>query len=162
MTAIDQQRRGKGGYELLVRVDSDPRWWSYPDWFPKYHACLARSGAAGRYSDDFAAEVAAHILKLVAASWLVVADETPWRLQRGGKGYIWTFIAGKFIADRFSPSPSGDTPAEVLGCSPGTLLVDQFTGPSRARRRRRSAIVNVTAGWLSRSPLPRIRSALTG
>jgi hypothetical protein len=36
----------------------------------------------------------------------VLADETPERLQDGRKGYIWTFVAERLIAYRFSPDRS--------------------------------------------------------
>jgi transposase len=72
--------------------------------------------------------IAARILALIAASDVVLADETPERLQDGRKGYIWTFVAERLIAYRFSPDRSGQTPSAVLGGTSGTLVVDMYTG----------------------------------
>jgi hypothetical protein len=71
------------------------------------------------------------ILQLVRESHLVLADETPMRVQAEGKtrrGYLWTFRITNLIAYRFSPTRSGDTPAEVLEGTCGYLLVDGYTG----------------------------------
>ncbi len=71
------------------------------------------------------------ILQLVRESHLVLADETPMRVQAEGKtrrGYLWTFRTTNLIAYRFSPTRSGDTPAEVLEGTCGYLLVDGYTG----------------------------------
>ena len=66
---------------------------------------------------------------LIAAAWLVQADETPMLMQRPNrKGYVWTFLTDKLIAYRFSGRRSGDTPADVLGGTHGTLVVDAYTG----------------------------------
>jgi len=73
--------------------------------------------------------IADRILALIASSEVVLADETPERMQRGGKkGYIWTFVAGRFVGYRFSADRSGDTPKHVLGGTSGTLVVDMYTG----------------------------------
>ncbi len=73
--------------------------------------------------------LAKRILAMVAASPIVLADETSERMQSSEKrGYIWTFIAGNYIAYRFSSDRSGDTPKEVLGGTTGTLVVDMYTG----------------------------------
>jgi transposase len=72
--------------------------------------------------------IAARILAMIAASDVVLADETPERMQDGRKGYIWTFVAERLIAYRFSPDRSGQTPSQVLGGTPGTLVVDMYTG----------------------------------
>lgn len=78
---------------------------------------------------ELLAPVAKRILALIAASDIVLADETPERMQKGGKkGYVWTFIAGRFIGYCFSPDRSGDTPQRVLGGTSGTLVVDMYTG----------------------------------
>lgn len=69
------------------------------------------------------------LLELIAAMEIVQADETPLVMQRPNrKGYVWTFLADKLIAYRFSGSRSGDTPAEVLGGTKGALVVDAYTG----------------------------------
>jgi transposase len=72
--------------------------------------------------------LATAILQRVAEQPLVHADETPQPMQSGKRGYMWTFIGGKMIAYRFSPSRSGQTPQQVLGGTDGTLLVDMYTG----------------------------------
>ena len=68
-------------------------------------------------------------MKLVAASDVVLADETPMKMQHPNrKGYVWTFIADDLIVYRFSGSRSGQTPSSVLGDSTGVLVVDMYTG----------------------------------
>ena len=68
-------------------------------------------------------------MKLVAASDVVLADETPMKMQHPNrKGYVWTFIADNLIVYRFSASRSGETPSSVLGDSTGVLVVDMYTG----------------------------------
>lgn len=66
---------------------------------------------------------------------LVLADET--RIQvldkEAGKGktrraWMWVFLAGDLVVYVYSPSRSGETPVKVLGSSPGTLVVDAYTG----------------------------------
>ena len=47
------------------------------------------------------------------------------------RAFMWTFLCDEpapIITYRFSPSRSGDTPAEVLGGSIGALVVDIYTG----------------------------------
>jgi transposase len=75
------------------------------------------------------APLSARLVQLVAASEIVLADETPLKMQHPDKkGYVWTFIADNLIVYRFSPSRSGETPAAVLGDSTGALVVDMYTG----------------------------------
>ena len=81
------------------------------------------------------APIAARILALVAASDVVLADETSMPMQatlrlekKPKRTYLWTFVSGNFVAYRFSPSRSGATPREVLGSTKGTLVVDAYTG----------------------------------
>lgn len=69
----------------------------------------------------------------VALSLIVLADETPLpvldpNLGKTRKGYVWIFLTDDIAYYRFSPTRSGETPGEVLGSSPGTLLVDGYTG----------------------------------
>jgi transposase len=72
------------------------------------------------------------LLQVIAESRIVLADETPLVMQRPNRrGYVWTFIAGKLIAYRFSASRSGKTAAAVLGGTSGTLVVDAYTGYNR-------------------------------
>lgn len=79
--------------------------------------------------------LAARVLALVAASEVVLADETSMPMQKTvrlekkpKRTYLWTFVSGNFVAYRFSPSRSGATPREVLGGTTGTLVVDAYTG----------------------------------
>jgi len=72
------------------------------------------------------------LLRLVAASEIVQADETPILMQQPNRrGYLWTFLAGDLIAYQFSASRSGQTASDVLGGSKGTLVVDAYTGYNR-------------------------------
>jgi transposase len=84
---------------------------------------------------ELLAPIAARILALVAASDVVLADETTMPMhstlraeKKPKRTYLWTFVAGKFVAYRFSPSRSGKTPSSVLGGTTGTLVVDAYTG----------------------------------
>jgi transposase len=75
------------------------------------------------------APLSERLVKLVAASDVVLADETPMKMQHPNrKGYVWTFIADNLIVYRFSGSRSGETPSSVLGDSTGVLVVDMYTG----------------------------------
>jgi len=82
------------------------------------------------------------ILKQVASSDLVLADETPMRQQnQKSKGYFWVFSNEHLSAYVYSSNRSGDTPKEVLGNSQGDLVVDGFTGYNQVTtpdKRRRS------------------------
>ena len=79
--------------------------------------------------------LAKHLLARVAASEIVLADETPIRMQGTAKtAYLWTFLAGKDITYVFSTSRSGDTPTTVLGGTTGTLVVDAYTGYNKVTK----------------------------
>jgi len=68
----------------------------------------------------------------IAQAALVQADETPMKMQEPEqRGYVWTFVAERLIAYRFSASRSGQTPVDVLGGTTGTLVVDAYTGYNR-------------------------------
>ena len=78
---------------------------------------------------ELVAPIAARIVALIAASPIVLADETPLPVQDSRKSpYLWTFVAGDLIGYRFSLTRSGQTPKEVLGGTTGTLVVDMYTG----------------------------------
>lgn len=83
------------------------------------------------------------LVELVAACDVVLADETPMKMQHPDKkGYVWTFIGGKLITYRFSADRSGETPSKVLGDSHGTLVVDMYSGyndVTSAKNRERAA-----------------------
>jgi transposase len=69
------------------------------------------------------------LLQLIAAADVVQADETPLKMQTPNKrGYVWTFLHDELIGYRFSGDRSGQTPQQVLGGTPGTLVVDAYTG----------------------------------
>ena len=72
--------------------------------------------------------LASAILDRIAKAGIVLADETPQRLQSGSRGYMWTFIADNLVGYQFSLSRSGDTPKRILGGTEGTLVVDMYTG----------------------------------
>jgi transposase len=68
-------------------------------------------------------------LRMIAQRSVVLADETPMRMQqRKKRAYLWTFRADKLIAYVFSKSRSGETPRSVLGGTRGVLVVDGYTG----------------------------------
>jgi transposase len=72
------------------------------------------------------------LIRIVAESDIVQADETPMKMLEGNRrGFIWTFLADNLIAYRFAASRSGSTPAEVLGGTKGTLVVDAYSGYNR-------------------------------
>ena len=69
------------------------------------------------------------LLYRVAHEQIVLADETTLKMQeRGKRGYMWTFRAGKLVTYKFAPSRSGATPSTVLGGTTGTLVVDAYSG----------------------------------
>ena len=101
--------------------------------YARHGAPISRSTMIGLFhaAAKLVDPIARHLLAKVAASPLVNADETPLRVQapvQCWRGYLWTFVAGKDIAYKFSPSRSGDTPSKVLGASAGSLVVDGYTG----------------------------------
>ena len=78
---------------------------------------------------ELVAPIADRIVQLIAASEIVLADETPMPVQDDRKKpYIWTFVSGTLVAYRFSMTRSGDTPKAILGGTTGTLVVDMYTG----------------------------------
>ena len=69
------------------------------------------------------------IAELVRESDLVLADETPHRMQSTAKTpYLWTFVADKLVLYRFAADRSGLTPEKVLGDSKGILVADAYSG----------------------------------
>ena len=80
---------------------------------------------------ELLAPIANRLVDEIAAAEVVQADETPLKVQAPKKtrtSYLWTFIAGKNIAYRYSPSRSGETAQKLLGGSKGALVVDAYTG----------------------------------
>lgn len=75
------------------------------------------------------AALSERLLEIIANAGIVQADETPITMQRPNRrGYMWTFLADKLIAYRFSATRAGKTPAAVLGGTSGVLVVDAYTG----------------------------------
>jgi transposase len=69
------------------------------------------------------------LAELVRESDLVLADETPHRMQSTTKTpYLWTFVAENFVLYRFAADRSGLTPEKVLGDSKGILVADAYSG----------------------------------
>jgi transposase len=94
------------------------------------------------------APLSQRLLNLVARSDIVQGDETSMMMQRPHKrGFLWTFLAERLIAYRFSPDRSGETPRDVLGGTQGTLVVDAYTGYNRVTdpegRARASCLAHV-------------------
>jgi transposase len=71
------------------------------------------------------------LLRSIARWPIVQADETTLKMQDGRKGWVWTFLNHWMIAYVFTTSRSGQTPLQVLGGTPGTLVVDAYTGYNR-------------------------------
>jgi transposase len=68
-------------------------------------------------------------LALVPRAPDVHADETSMRQwDHKGRCYLWTFVTPDLIVYRYATTRSGSVPEEVLGDSPGRLVVDQYTG----------------------------------
>jgi transposase len=77
----------------------------------------------------------ARLQSRIAALDLVLADETSRRLQdRKKRGFIWVFHGrdsqtdGELVLYVFTTDRSGETPAQILGGTRGTLVVDGYTG----------------------------------
>ncbi|QDE72708.1 transposase [Myxococcus xanthus] len=77
-----------------------------------------------------------HLLQCIASADVVWADETPLRVldvKKTRLGYLWTFLTQNdegqwLIGYRFSMGRASKTPKEVLGGTPGALVVDAYTG----------------------------------
>lgn len=101
--------------------------------YGRHGASIARSTLIGLFhaAAELLHPVARRLLEKVAEAELVNADETPLQVQAPGqtrRGYLWTFVADRNIAYKFSPSRSGQTPSAVLGATTGALVVDGYTG----------------------------------
>jgi transposase len=69
------------------------------------------------------------LMSHIARQQVVQADETPLKTQkRGRKSYVWTFVTPDAVGYRFSSGRSGQTPVDVLGGTPGTPVVDAYSG----------------------------------
>ena len=101
--------------------------------YGRHGAGIARSTLIGLFhgAAELVHPVARRLLEKIAASPVVNADETPIQVLAPGqtrRGYLWTFVADRNIAYKFSLSRSGNTPSAVLGASAGALVVDGYTG----------------------------------
>lgn len=77
------------------------------------------------------------LLEKIRVRELVMADETPMRMQDGGNGkpktgFVWTFVSpdehgGEDVAFVYAADRSGETPRRVLGGTKGVLLVDAYS-----------------------------------
>ena len=110
---------------------------------------IARStiNALFHRAGELVAPLVDRLFARIAASNLVLADETSMRMQRvEKKAFIWAFLGGSLIGYRFSCDRSGDTPKSVLGDSVGTLVCDAYTGynqlTSTGRRRRAACLAH--------------------
>jgi transposase len=88
------------------------------------------------------------LMAYIAGHDVVQADETTLKMQtRAAKGWLWTFLAPDAIGYRFAPSRSGQTPVQVLGGTPGTLVVDAYTGYNKVctpeQRQRAGCLAHV-------------------
>jgi transposase len=81
---------------------------------------------------ELLAPLVVRMLAFVRAAPVVRADETSiTMLGTEKRAFMWAFLCDEpapIITYRFSPSRSGDTPANVLGGSTGALVVDMYTG----------------------------------
>ena len=101
------------------------------------------------------------LMEIIAAADIVQADETPMVMQRPNKrGFVWTFLTDDLIGYRFSASRSGQTAADVLGGTTGTLVVDAYTGYNAVTqpegRERAGCLAHVRRGFfeaLSSAPV---------
>lgn len=94
---------------------------------------VARATLVGLFhaTADALKPISDHLLAKIAESDIVQADETPLKMQNKKTGYLWTFLDDADVGYRYSASRSGRLPAEVLGGSKGTLVVDAYTGYNR-------------------------------
>lgn len=105
------------------------------------------------------------LMARIAASDLVLADETSIRMQKADKrAFVWTFLGGKLIGYRFSADRSGATPVNVLGDSPGTLLCDAYTGYNKllstGRRQRAGCLAHARRKIFEAGESPEVTEAL--
>jgi transposase len=82
-----------------------------------------------------AAPLVARLAQRIRAVEIVLADETSMRLQdRKKRGFVWVFhgrdeqSGGELVLYVFATDRSGETPAQVLGGTEGSLIVDGYTG----------------------------------
>jgi transposase len=142
-TVVDKGRYGPGLLAHLVVAkcgDSIPMY-RLEKSYQRMGIPLARSTMIEQFhrTGELLAPLANRIIELIGQADIVLADETPIRIQAPVKtrlGYLWTFVAeiedgADLIGYRFSASRSGATPAAVLGSSTGALVVDAYTGYNR-------------------------------
>ncbi len=104
-------------------------------------------------------------LALVPDATHVHADETSMRQQdRKGKCYLWTFVTPELVVYRYATTRSGTVPEQVLGDSPGRLVVDQYTGYNSVtkpgRRVRAGCFAHVRRKFYEQRQHPQTAEAL--
>jgi len=104
-------------------------------------------------------------LALVPAAADVHADETSMRQQdRDGRSYLWTFVTPELVVYRYATTRSGSVPEQVLGDSPGRLVVDQYTGYNAVtkpgRRERAGCFAHVRRKFYEQRQHPETEMAL--
>jgi len=73
--------------------------------------------------------IADAMLELIPEARDVHADETSMRQQDLAKrAFLWAFVTHNVTLYRYATTRSGSVPLDVLGDSPGRLVVDQYTG----------------------------------
>jgi transposase len=107
----------------------------------------------------------ARLFARIAASELVLADETSLRMQTTERrAFMWTLIGGSLIGYRFSTDRSGATPVQVLGDTSGTLLCDAYTGYNKllssGRRQRAGCLAHARRKIFDAREDPSAREAL--
>lgn len=133
---LDKSHYGSGFIAYVVTMkcaDSLPLY-RLAKQFQRIGVPIARSTLTDLFhrAADKLAPLYQRLLELVAAAAIVQADETPMTMQRPNqRGFVWTFLTDKLIAYRFSASRAGQTAADVLGGTVGTLVVDAYTGYNR-------------------------------
>ena len=108
------------------------------------------------------------LLAQVRTHELVLADETRIEVQEKPKtrrAWMWVFLAGDIVVYVFSPSRSGQTPVDVLGASPGTLVVDAYTGYNQVTkpdgRERGGCLAHARRGLFDSKPnVPEMQTGL--
>lgn len=114
---------------------------------------------------ELLAPIASRILARIAASEIVFADETSFKMQSSDKrAFVWTFLGDDLTGFVFSPTRSGDVPLAVLGESQGELMADLYTGYNAitmpGRRRRAGCLAHARRKIFEAKADPAAQSAL--
>ena len=105
--------------------------------------CRSTLGDLFHRSADLLSPLHQRIMEIIRNATYVRADETPQPVidkDKCRRGYMWNFNTDELVAYMFSPSRSGEIPANVLEESQGFLQTDAYSGYNRvtapARRKR--------------------------